>query len=105
MAHSILSWLQPRSSIFELFDDLLLLSEGRAVYAGPAAAAVGYFAARGHPCPERFNPAEVLADLISIDTSSPEAERMTRCQQSVMAPGSMRETHAVHQQIKRDERR
>ena len=69
---------QPRSSIFELFDDLLLLSEGRAVYSGSAAGAVDYFAARGHPCPERYNPAEFLADLISVDTSSPDAEQTTR---------------------------
>ena len=70
--------LQPRSSIFELFDDLLLLSEGCAVYSGPAAGAVDYFAALGHPCPERYNPAEFLADLISVDTASPDAEQSTR---------------------------
>jgi hypothetical protein len=75
---SCLCCLQPRSSIFELFDDLLLLSEGRAVYSGHASGAIDYFAARGHPCPERYNPAEFLADLISVDTSSPDAEQMTR---------------------------
>ena len=73
---------QPRSSIFELFDDLLLLTEGHAVYAGPAADAVEYFSKKGHPCPDRYNPAEFLADLISVDTSSPEAEQKTRHAQS-----------------------
>ncbi len=35
--HTVVTSLhQPRSSIFSLFDDLVLLSEGRAVYAGPA---------------------------------------------------------------------
>lgn len=34
---------QPRSSIFGLFDDLLLLSEGRCVYSGPAEEALPYF--------------------------------------------------------------
>lgn len=71
--------MQPRSSIFELFDDLLLLSEGAVVYDGPAAGVAEYFAALGHPCPQFYNPAEFLADLISIDTSSPEAELESRC--------------------------
>jgi ABC-type hemin transport system ATPase subunit len=34
---------QPRSSIFGMFDDLLLLSEGRCVYSGPAEEALPYF--------------------------------------------------------------
>lgn len=33
---------QPRSSIFGMFDDLLLLSEGRCVYNGPADEALEY---------------------------------------------------------------
>lgn len=70
--------MQPRSSIFELFDDLLLLSEGEVVYSGPAADVADYFASLGHPCPQYHNPAEFLADLISIDTSSPEVEAETR---------------------------
>ena len=55
------------------------------MYAGPAAGAVDYFAERGHPCPDRYNPAEFLADLISVDTSSPEAEQKTRYAQASMA--------------------
>ena len=37
---------QPRSSIFTLFDDLLLLSEGRMVYNGPAEGSLQHFAAQ-----------------------------------------------------------
>ena len=37
---------QPRSSIFSLFDDLLLLSEGRLVYNGPAKDSLHHFAAQ-----------------------------------------------------------
>ena len=92
--HSLLLCWQPRSSIFELFDDLLLLTEGRAAYAGPAAGAVDYFAARGHPCPERYNPAEFLADLISTDTSSPDAEHTTRSADAT-ATSCMRHIYGV----------
>ena len=35
---------QPRSSIYAMFDDLLLLSEGRTCYWGPAEGALPYFA-------------------------------------------------------------
>lgn len=48
---------QPRSSIFSLFDDLLLLAEGSVVYHGPAGDVLDHFAALGHPCPEHYNPA------------------------------------------------
>lgn len=34
---------QPRGSIFNMFDDLMLLSAGRLVYSGPAADAVSFF--------------------------------------------------------------
>jgi len=72
---------QPRSSAFALFDDLVLLAEGRVAYSGPAADALAYFASErggGHGCPPHFNPAEFLADLVSVDHSSPEAEAGSR---------------------------
>ena len=58
------------------------------MYDGPAAAAAQYFGALGHPCPQFYNPAEFLADLISIDTSSPEAEAESRCGPRVK-PGAL----------------
>ena len=69
---------QPRSSIFTMFDDVLLLTEGGCVYHGPAASALEHFSKQGFECPERYNPAEFLADLISIDYSSTDAENKTR---------------------------
>lgn len=43
---------QPRSSIFKLFDDVVLLSDGGVAYAGPAATMTDYFASLGHACPK-----------------------------------------------------
>lgn len=65
---------QPRSSVFSLFDDLILLAGGKVVYCGAADKALGYFAGQGFKCPENYNPADFIADLISLDTSTPEAE-------------------------------
>ncbi len=41
---------QPRSSIYDMFDQLLLLSSGRVMYLGPAKQSVPYFAELGHVC-------------------------------------------------------
>ncbi len=46
------------------FDDLLLLSEGAEVYAGPADGVLEHFRQLGHDCPQFHNPAEFVADLI-----------------------------------------
>lgn len=77
--HTVLvSIHQPRSSVFAMFDDLILMAEGELVYAGPAAEVLPYFEKLGHKCPEHFNPAEWLADLVAIDHSSPEAEEESK---------------------------
>lgn len=43
---------QPRSSIYQLFDRMLILSEGYSMYFGPAVDAVEYFAQFGFRCPD-----------------------------------------------------
>ncbi|KAL5553380.1 hypothetical protein UlMin_040781 [Ulmus minor] len=62
---------QPRSSVYSKFDDIVLLSEGALVYAGPARdEPLAFFSKLGYHCPDHVNPAEFLADLISVDYSS-----------------------------------
>ncbi|XP_043699107.1 ABC transporter G family member 7 [Telopea speciosissima] len=64
---------QPRGSVYRKFDDIVLLTEGALVYAGPAhGEPLAYFSTFGYPCPDHINPAEFLADLISIDYTSSE---------------------------------
>lgn len=69
---------QPRSNIFEMFDYLLLLSEGRTMYFGPASDARTYFAGLNYVCPPHFNPADFFIDLLSVDPRSLESEEKTR---------------------------
>ncbi|KAL8052952.1 hypothetical protein ABFX02_05G039100 [Erythranthe guttata] len=65
---------QPRGSVYAKFDDILLLTEGSLVYAGPARdETLSYFSKFGYICPDHENPAEFLADLISVDYSSTES--------------------------------
>ena len=55
---------QPRSSIYELFDQLMVLSLGRTVYFGPAAQVTPYFDHLGYHCPQYSNPADFLIDTV-----------------------------------------
>eukprot|EP00599_Poterioochromonas_sp_BG-1_P012788 CAMPEP_0173159526 /NCGR_PEP_ID=MMETSP1105-20130129/17184_1 /TAXON_ID=2985 /ORGANISM="Ochromonas sp., Strain BG-1" /LENGTH=665 /DNA_ID=CAMNT_0014078021 /DNA_START=81 /DNA_END=2078 /DNA_ORIENTATION=- len=68
---------QPRSSIYEMFDKLLILSEGRTMYTGGATEAVDYFGSLGYTCPDAFNPADYFLDLLSPDNRSKDSEEET----------------------------
>ena len=59
----LLSVHQPRSDIFQLFDQVVLLSSGSAVYCGPAREMVPYFTSLGHPCPRYCNPSDFYGRL------------------------------------------
>ncbi|XP_068184389.1 ATP-binding cassette sub-family G member 8 [Antennarius striatus] len=70
----LLSVHQPRSDIFQLFDLVVLMSSGSAIYCGAARDMVPYFTALGHPCPRYCNPSDFYVDLISIDRRSLDRE-------------------------------
>jgi ABC-type multidrug transport system ATPase subunit len=65
---------QPRSEIYSLFDNVVLLTRGSPAYAGSAKECLPYFAKLGHEMPPFTNPAEYLIDLVSVDNRSEEAE-------------------------------
>lgn len=65
---------QPRSEIWGLFDNVILLTRGSPAYAGSANDCLPYFAALGYELPPFVNPAEFLIDIVSVDNRSPEAE-------------------------------
>lgn len=62
---TIISLLQPAPETFELFDDVILLSEGQIVYQGPREAALDFFSSMGFSCPERKNVADFLQEVTS----------------------------------------
>uniref|UniRef100_H2Z062 ABC transporter domain-containing protein n=1 Tax=Ciona savignyi TaxID=51511 RepID=H2Z062_CIOSA len=57
---------QPSSEVFEIFDDLMILSTGRVVYHGEAAAAMQHYTDNGFPCPTNYNPADHYIMKISM---------------------------------------
>mmetsp|Transcript_19821 Transcript_19821/g.17547 ORF Transcript_19821/g.17547 Transcript_19821/m.17547 type:complete len:739 (+) Transcript_19821:88-2304(+) len=67
----IVSVHQPRSSIYKLFDQLILLAEGRVAYSGEAGeTVVSYFSKLGLHAPSYFNPGDYFLDIISEDNRS-----------------------------------
>ena len=69
---------QPRSSIFTMLDELILISEGCTIFIGPAKKAARHFAAQGFVCPPQYNAADLLLDSISMDYRTEALEHVTR---------------------------
>ncbi|KAJ3086462.1 ATP-binding cassette sub- G member 1, partial [Quaeritorhiza haematococci] len=51
---------QPSSDVFHMFDDLIVLAEGRIIYQGPTSKIIDYFSRLGYKCPKFTNPADFL---------------------------------------------
>ncbi|KAJ5989379.1 ABC-2 type transporter [Penicillium waksmanii] len=60
----------PRSEIWSLFDNVILLARGSPLYSGPVADSVSHFEQCGYVLPPFVNPAEYLIDLAAIDNRS-----------------------------------
>ncbi|KAL0326317.1 UNVERIFIED_CONTAM: ABC transporter G family member 25 [Sesamum radiatum] len=54
---------QPSSRVYQMFDGLLVLSEGRCIYFGKGSEAMGYFESVGFSPSFPMNPADFLLDL------------------------------------------
>lgn len=59
----LMSLLQPAPEIFDLFDDIVLLSEGQIAYIGPRKEVLEFFESCGFKCPERKGIAEFLQEV------------------------------------------
>ena len=62
----IFSIHQPRSNIYSLFDEVVLLAHGRLVYGGPREHALNFLADNGYKCDENYNPADFLIDTVTL---------------------------------------
>lgn len=60
---TVISLLQPAPETYQLFDDIILLSEGKIVYQGARTAVLQFFAYMGFHCPERKNVADFLQEV------------------------------------------
>ncbi|KAL2477702.1 ABC transporter G family member 37 [Forsythia ovata] len=61
----LVSLLQPAPETFDLFEDIILMSEGKIVYHGPRYDVLEFFKDCGFRCPERKGVADFLQEVIS----------------------------------------
>ncbi|GAU19334.1 hypothetical protein TSUD_336200 [Trifolium subterraneum] len=62
---AVISLQQPSLETFNLFDDIILLSDGHIVYQGPCEQVLGFFASMGFICPERKTVVDFLQEVTS----------------------------------------
>lgn len=87
---------QPRSSIYALIDDLLVLAPGgKVVYHGEREKVLSYLQRNGFACPSNTNPAEHIIDLVSIDYTTPEATAESEARILKLVQAFQRETSAT----------
>ncbi|PON68433.1 ABC transporter-like [Parasponia andersonii] len=64
-ATALISLLQPAPETFDLFDDVMLMAEGKIVYHGPRTYILQFFEDCGFKCPQRKGAADFLQEVIS----------------------------------------
>ncbi|CAJ1951217.1 unnamed protein product [Sphenostylis stenocarpa] len=62
---TVISLLQPAPETYELFDDIILISDGQIVYQGPREHVLEFFESVGFQCPERKGVADFLQEVTS----------------------------------------
>ncbi|KAH6833259.1 pleiotropic drug resistance 12 [Perilla frutescens var. hirtella] len=62
---ALISLLQPAPETYELFDDVVLLSDGKIVYQGPRENVLEFFQTLGFKCPHRKGVADFLQEVTS----------------------------------------
>ncbi|KAG2559520.1 hypothetical protein PVAP13_8KG016000 [Panicum virgatum] len=61
----LVSLLQPAPETYELFDEIILMAEGRIVYHGSKSCIMSFFESCGFKCPERKGAADFLQEVLS----------------------------------------
>ncbi|KAG2642850.1 ABC transporter G family member 53-like isoform X2 [Panicum virgatum] len=62
---AVIALLQPAPETYELFDDIILLSDGQVVYSGPREHVLQFFESVGFKCPQRKGVADFLQEVTS----------------------------------------
>lgn len=62
---SLISLLQPAPDTYNLFDDIILISDGQIVYQGPREHGLQFFESMGFKCPEGKGVADFLQEVTS----------------------------------------
>jgi len=63
---AVISLLQPAPETYDLFDNIILLSDGQIVYQGPREDVLEFFESVGFKCPERKGIADFLQEVCIV---------------------------------------
>ena len=94
---------QPRSDVFAMFDDVLVLSRGRSMFFGPVTDLKSWMISVEKPCPEGYNIADHLLDLAihyekyGDTTSSSSTLHYNRLESETDLTKAFTEHHAIAQ--------
>ncbi|KAL8536981.1 hypothetical protein ACS0TY_012240 [Phlomoides rotata] len=72
---AFISLLQPAPETYDLFDDIVLLADGRIVYQGPRENVLDFFESVGFKCPDR----KAVADFLQEVTSKKDQQQYWAC--------------------------
>jgi ATP-binding cassette, subfamily G (WHITE), member 2, PDR len=61
---AIVALKQPSYELFQLFDVVMIMSQGSIAYMGPANKALRYFEKLGYRCPSAMNPVDFLSEVV-----------------------------------------
>jgi len=74
LGHTVICTIhQPRESLFNMFDRLIMLSQGETFYFGSIKDTLEFFAAKGYHCPQYANPADFFIDVLTGTSVSEES--------------------------------
>jgi ABC-type multidrug transport system ATPase subunit len=60
---AVIALLQPAPETYDLFDDIILLSDSQVVYSGPREYVLEFFESVGFKCPQRKGVADFLQEV------------------------------------------
>jgi len=88
---------QPRMSVFNVFDHMLMLTEGQCAYNGPSHDALDYFAKVNakFACPLRTNPADHFMDLVTRGSEVGHPDEIVRYYHDHIEPSVEKEVDKV----------
>ncbi|RVW54373.1 Pleiotropic drug resistance protein 2 [Vitis vinifera] len=100
----VISLLQPAPETYDLFDDIILLSEGKIVYQGPRENVLEFFEHMGFRCPERKGVADFLQEVTSKKDQEQYWFRKNQPYRYISVPEFARSFNSFHigQQISED---
>ncbi|KAI4741755.1 putative ABC transporter [Aureobasidium sp. EXF-12298] len=93
---------QPSAATFQLFDKLLLLSQGQTCYFGAISKVSSYFSNLGLPVPKLMNPSEHILDLTNTDFDSEDNDEDTAVQRLLAIQSEWKAHNEEHRVVASD---